>query len=92
MSFSGRLLFTAFDCNTVNCKLKQEMLGGRARNLGGSEKKHSNEFFKKNSCVCTLVHACVYGVCVCVCTRVCLRRGVCVCVHTRACVFKTNSM
>lgn len=33
VSFSRRLLFTAFDYNTVHYKVKHEMLGKRARNL-----------------------------------------------------------
>lgn len=33
VSFRWRLLFTVFDCSTLDCKLRQEMLAWRGRNL-----------------------------------------------------------
>ena len=72
-----RLLFTALDCIPVDSKLKQEMLGGGARNLVLKESILRNFYNHLCMCVC---------VCVCVCTHLCAYvYGVCtwVCIYGR---------
>ena len=55
-----RLLFTALDCIPVDSKLKQEMLGGGARNLVLKESILRN--FYNHLCMCVCVCACARSV------------------------------
>ena len=79
-----RLLFTALDCIPVDSKLKQEMLGGGARNLVLKESILRN--FYNHLCMC---------VCVCVYTHMCIcvwgvHLGMYIWGAGCACVFKTS--